>query len=68
MNAKATYTTAEAAETLETTIRTLSRWLKDGIIEGTKRGKYWHIPADEVERMRKSRETYRKKGQNGATL
>lgn len=58
MTAKTTYTTAETAEALGTTIRTLSRWLKDGVIEGTKRGKYWHISAAEVERMRQSRGTY----------
>lgn len=54
------YTIPEAAATLGTTPRTLSRWLKNGIIEGTKRGKYWQISRAEVERMRKSKEAYQK--------
>lgn len=52
-----TYTTTEAAQALNTTLRTLSRWLKEGIIEGTKQGKYWQISAAEIERIKKSRET-----------
>lgn len=53
---KAYYTTAETAQELETTARTVSRWLKTGIIAGTKRGIYWQISAAEVERMRAERE------------
>ena len=49
------YTTAETARELNTTIRTVSRWLKTGVITGTKPGDTWQITAAEVERMRKER-------------
>lgn len=58
MNTKPAYTATEAAAMLDTIPRTISRWLKNGVIEGTKRGRYWYISAAEVERMRKVRETY----------
>lgn len=49
------YTTAETARELDTTIRTVSRWLKTGVITGTKPGDTWQITAAEVERMRNER-------------
>lgn len=54
------YTTKETARELNTTIRTISRWLKDGIIAGKKPGDTWQIPAREVERMRKVKATDRR--------
>lgn len=54
---KTHYTTTEAAQELKISIRTLSRWLKIGIIEGEKKGIYWRIPAAEVERMKKIKAT-----------
>lgn len=50
------YTTTETAQELNTTRRTVSRWLKDGIIIGTKTGANWQIAAAEVERMRNERQ------------
>lgn len=50
------YTTTETAQELNTTRRTVSRWLKDGIIIGTKPGANWQIAAAEVERMRNERQ------------
>lgn len=50
------YTTTETARELNTTVRTVSRWLKDGVIIGTKTGNTWEISTAEVERMRKERE------------
>lgn len=52
---KAYYTTTETAQALNTTYRTISRWLKLGIIEGTKQGGSWQISAAEVERMQKAK-------------
>lgn len=49
------YTTTETARELNTTVRTVSRWLKDGIITGEKTGDTWEITAAEVKRMRKER-------------
>lgn len=51
------YTTAETARELNTTMRTVSRWIKTGVIIGTKPGNTWQITAAEVERMRKERAT-----------
>ena len=53
---KAHYTTTETAQELATTVRTISRWLKTGVIAGTKQGIYWRISAAEVERMKAERQ------------
>lgn len=55
------YTITETAAELNTTYRTVSRWIKDGVIEGTRPGANWHISAAEVERI-KSVKAYEKRG------
>ena len=55
------YTTTETAEELNTTIRTVSRWLKTGVIAGMKPGDTWQITAKEIERMRKIRQEHRRR-------
>lgn len=55
------YTITDTAKELNTTYRTVSRWIKDGVIEGTRPGENWQITAEEVERI-KSVKAYEKRG------
>lgn len=62
------YRPDELAAILEEPVRTVQHWLQTGRIRGERIGRRWHIPRDEVERVRleAARTTPPRRGSRGS--